>query len=854
MAVPSRPSRISDLAGQSLGQYQITQLIGRGGMAVVYKALQSSLHRYVAVKVLPPYLMQEEEFRTRFQREAETVARLDHPNILPVYDYGQQDDLAYIVMPLVTGGTLGDWLATGPPLGEVIPVLSQTLSALQHAHTREPPIVHRDIKPNNILMGERHRPLLTDFGIAKILEPSLQATRTGTIIGTPEYMAPEQSQGGAVDARTDLYAMGVILFQALTGQLPFSGQSPVMVLLQHVQGEVPAPRDLNPTLSSAWDEVIRRSLAKDPADRYPSAEAMDEAIQAAWHQAQREAITAQAATPTPALLTQQAAQLVRHGDGALAAERYTDARRYFEEALRVAPGLEEAQSGLSRVQRAQTLAGLYHTAQADIAAERWDAAAIQLGRILRQQPDYKDAAALLEMVTAQQAQAGPAPPPAAPPPMAPTPGPAAARPGPPVPPTRVPPSNAPAMPPPASAAGRTTTPGGQSAGAPGGPAAPTPTVTGGMRPPPGIAPTAVPGAAPAGSAPPAPPRAVRPPDAATVTPRAPAAPAASPPVVGPPLADEERPGRKRLWTIGLVALLVVAAVLGLRWLAGGGGPRPGPAPTATAVAVSATATAAPSATPTPSAADLFPACETAVSAADWAEASTACEKARDQDAAYPGLASALATTYVGLGKDKLAAGGPAAEALAYFEQAVAAQPDDAAAEEQRARAAAYLDGEAALDAGDWPQAASKLGSVYGDAPDYLAQSADGGVKAKLYAARVSWGQALLDAGSFTEALRRCEQALEVVPEGADALACQAAAKAALATPTPRPQPTAPPAPPPAAAPRAPAAAPAQPPAAAPAPAPRAPVAPAPAAPVAPAPALPPPPTRPGLVPPPTRAP
>src|SRR5581483_9220927 len=169
VALPTRPPRVDDLAGQCLGQYQLAELIGRGGMAVVYKALQPSLHRYVAVKVLSPYLMQEEEFRTRFQREAETVARLDHPNILPVYDYGQQDDLAYIVMPLVTGGTLGDWLAQAPPLARIVPVLSQTLSALQHAHTREPPIVHRDIKPNNILMGERHRPLLTDFGIAKIL-------------------------------------------------------------------------------------------------------------------------------------------------------------------------------------------------------------------------------------------------------------------------------------------------------------------------------------------------------------------------------------------------------------------------------------------------------------------------------------------------------------------------------------------------------------------------------------------------------------------------------------------------------------------------------------------------------------
>ncbi|HZR99466.1 MAG TPA: serine/threonine-protein kinase [Chloroflexota bacterium] len=694
MALPTRPPRVDDLAGQCLGQYQLAELIGRGGMAVVYKALQPSLHRYVAVKVLSPYLMQEEEFRTRFQREAETVARLDHPNILPVYDYGQQDDLAYIVMPLVTGGTLGDWLAQAPPLARIVPVLSQTLSALQHAHTREPPIVHRDVKPNNILMREHDWPLLADFGLAKILEPALHATQTGTIVGTPEYMAPELSQGGVVDARTDLYAMGIILFQVLTGRLPFEGPNPLMVLLQHVEGAVPEPRSLNPALSPAWDEVIRRSLAKDPADRYPSAEAMDAAIQAAWRQAQREAPTGEAATPT----------------AALAAGRLADARRYYEEALRLAPGLAAAEAGLEPVRPA-----------------------------------------------APAGRAGAAP--AAPPTEAPT---------------------------------------GTARLAPTGAlSAPTTGATREAR------------TAPARPAPAAPLR----------QPPAPA-PAGVPPPAAPP------PGWGYWRVVALVALLLIGALAGLRWLGGGLGSPPSAAatPSVPPATPAPSATTAPTATPAPSAATLFPACEAAVGAADWAAAAAACEAVRALDAAYPGLASALAATYLALGQEQLAHGGPVEQALAYFEQALAAQPDDPVVAEARDRAAAYLDGAAALDAGNWPLAATKLGSVYAAAPDYLAGSPTGGVKARLYEARLGWGQALLDAGSYAEAQRRCEQALALAPDDPAAMACRAAAVAALATPTPQPPPVAAPPAPPRAAPTA---APVRPAAPAPAPQPARPPAPAP---------------------------
>jgi tRNA A-37 threonylcarbamoyl transferase component Bud32/tetratricopeptide (TPR) repeat protein len=277
---------VDPLVGQQLGAYQLVECIGRGGMAVVYKALQPALHRYVAVKILPAEFVHEEGFRARFQQEAETVARLEHPNILPIYDYGQEGDSPYIVMPLVAGGELGDWLTEKPSLDRALQVFSRVLSGLGYAHGQH--VVHRDIKPSNIMMSSGDWPLLADFGIAKIIEPSAQATRTGVIVGTPEYMAPEQGEGKAVDQRADLYAMGVVLFRILTGEIPFTGATPMAVILKHLQEPVPSPRSYNAALPGVWDAVVCRALAKNPADRFGTAQGLDEAVQAAWRQMQQE--------------------------------------------------------------------------------------------------------------------------------------------------------------------------------------------------------------------------------------------------------------------------------------------------------------------------------------------------------------------------------------------------------------------------------------------------------------------------------------------------------------------------------------------------------------------------------------
>src|SRR3954469_23175106 len=230
MESPTTTTFIGELRGQQLGPYQLEDLLGRGGMAVVYKALQPALRRYVAVKVLPAYFVHAEGFLARFRQEAEMVAHLEHPNILPIYDFGQEGEVPYIVMPLVSGGTLRQWLSEGPTLDRALRVFSHLLSALDYAHTRQPSIVHRDLKPSNVLMSHGDWPLLTDFGIAKIVEPSMQLTRTGMMVGTPKYMAPEQSEGRGVDHRADVYAMGIILFEILTGHVPFQGQTPIAVI------------------------------------------------------------------------------------------------------------------------------------------------------------------------------------------------------------------------------------------------------------------------------------------------------------------------------------------------------------------------------------------------------------------------------------------------------------------------------------------------------------------------------------------------------------------------------------------------------------------------------------------------
>lgn len=270
---------MAELTGQTIGQYRLLERIGQGGMATVYKAYQPSLDRYVAIKVLATHMANDPNFAARFRREAQAIARLNHPNILPVYDFGQEGELIYIAMRYVEGGTLKEMLGEPLPLDRVVEIITQVGGALHYAHQLG--IVHRDVKPSNVLMDKGEWALLHDFGLAKIMETSVQLTVTGVGMGTPTYMSPEQGQGEKVDARSDIYSLGILLYEMVTGQVPFDAETPIAVLLQHINEPLPLPRQVYPQLSESIERVILKAVSKNPDDRYQTAAEMVTALQQA---------------------------------------------------------------------------------------------------------------------------------------------------------------------------------------------------------------------------------------------------------------------------------------------------------------------------------------------------------------------------------------------------------------------------------------------------------------------------------------------------------------------------------------------------------------------------------------------
>ena len=249
-------------------------------MAAVYRAYQPTMERFVALKVLPRHMSTSEEFTRRFRREATLVAQLQHPHILPVFDYGEAEGYPYIVMPFVVGGTLADILRKQRvTLPEARRIISQIGDALSYAHARG--MIHRDIKPSNILIDERGNCLLTDFGLARMAQAGEKLTTSGQIMGTPAYMSPEQGTGSSTDHRSDLYSLGIILYEMLTGRVPYTAETPIAVVFKHVQDPLPSARKFNPSVSEALELVLLKSLAKNPDDRYQSAEAFVQAVQGA---------------------------------------------------------------------------------------------------------------------------------------------------------------------------------------------------------------------------------------------------------------------------------------------------------------------------------------------------------------------------------------------------------------------------------------------------------------------------------------------------------------------------------------------------------------------------------------------
>src|SRR2546428_1523585 len=262
---------------QTLGRYQLERVLGKGAMGIVYEALDPKLHRKVAIKTILISQLDEEtakDFSMRFVREAHAVARLNHPNIVQVYDFGEEGDIAYLVMEFIRGNELKSTLTTGQLFDrkECVRIMCELLDALDFAH--EAGVVHRDIKPANVMLDSQGRTKLTDFGVARVTDAdrtSAERTQAGTMVGTPAYMSPEQIQGQRIDRRTDIFSAGIILYQFLTGQKPFTGEGAWTVSKKIIQDDPPVPSSINVALSPEFDRVVAKALAKNPDQRFATA-------------------------------------------------------------------------------------------------------------------------------------------------------------------------------------------------------------------------------------------------------------------------------------------------------------------------------------------------------------------------------------------------------------------------------------------------------------------------------------------------------------------------------------------------------------------------------------------------------
>jgi len=263
---------------EKIGHYEIKSELGRGGMATVYRGYDPRFEREVAVKVLPPEMLHADpQFRVRFQREAKIIAKLEHPSIVPVYDVGEENNQPYFVMRYMSGGSLADRIKKRVyTVDEAARLFEQIAPGLDEAHIKG--IVHRDLKPSNILFAGNEIPCISDFGIAKLSQGESGNVTGSAIIGTPAYMSPEQAAGNEVDGRTDIYALGIILYEMLTGRQPYQSETPMGLALKHITEPVPSILEARPDLPAWVEEVVSTSMAKNPADRYQTAQEMVEAL------------------------------------------------------------------------------------------------------------------------------------------------------------------------------------------------------------------------------------------------------------------------------------------------------------------------------------------------------------------------------------------------------------------------------------------------------------------------------------------------------------------------------------------------------------------------------------------------
>jgi tetratricopeptide (TPR) repeat protein/uncharacterized protein YraI len=366
-------------------------------MAVVYKAFQPSLERFVAIKLL--LHNRDPQFAERFKREARTIANLQHPNILPIYDYGEQDSLLYLVLQYIeNAATLADTLGSQMEPGPALRLMARVLEALDYAHKRG--IIHRDIKPSNILLLSPRWPMLADFGIAKLMSDDQRLTMSGMIVGTAAYMSPEQAAGRTVDARTDLYAVGIVLYELLTGRVPFEADTPIAVLIKQTYEPPPPPRSLNPALPEAVETALLRALAKDPADRYQSAAEMAEVLERVAAELER------------STMRDQRADLYQSGMQAFDAKRWETAIDLFSRLVALDPAYSDAAQRLDAARKEQAeaqqqtqRAGLYQAGLQAFEAQRWQTAIEQFDRLVALDPAYSDAAQRLDTARKEQTAA-----------------------------------------------------------------------------------------------------------------------------------------------------------------------------------------------------------------------------------------------------------------------------------------------------------------------------------------------------------------------------------------------------------------------------------------------------------------
>lgn len=292
---------------EKIGIYEVKSELGRGGMATVYRAYDPRFEREVAVKVLPHELLHADpQFRLRFERESKIVAQLEHSAIVPVYDVGESEGQPYFVMRYMNGGSLSERIKAGVfTIDEAIQILGAIAPGLDEAHSKG--IVHRDIKPSNILFDKRGNPYISDFGIAKLSQAQSGSVTGSAIIGTPAYMAPEQAQGTEVDGRADIYALGIILFEMLTGKQPYDADTPMAVAIKHITDPVPQIRQTNPKLPEGMETIIQKAMAKNKDDRFSSAVEMTNALR----EVARNITTKLQAAPALASSTPTAAPAVR---------------------------------------------------------------------------------------------------------------------------------------------------------------------------------------------------------------------------------------------------------------------------------------------------------------------------------------------------------------------------------------------------------------------------------------------------------------------------------------------------------------------------------------------------------------